>query len=69
MKNVAESFTLVKLLAKRLNATRWNPGFFFPLSFSFFSFPSSIDDTSEVVVLFLRIGEKRRREEIMAFQF
>lgn len=34
--------------------------FFSPLPFSFFSFPSSIDDTSEVVVSFLRIGEERR---------
>lgn len=34
--------------------------FFVSLPFSFFSFPSSIDDTSEVVVSFLRIGEERR---------
>lgn len=56
MKNVAESFTLVKLLAKRLNATRWNPDFFF-------SFSCSIDDTSDQVVSFVCESERRGEEK------
>lgn len=56
MKNVAESFTLVKLLAKRLNATRWNPDFFF-------SFSCSVDDTSDQVVSFVCESERRGEEK------
>lgn len=62
MKNVAESFTLVKLLAKRLNATRWNPDFFF-------SFSCSIDDTSDQVVSFVCESERRGEEKKAWYPF